>query len=348
MLYVLNHGVIELVLFLFLAFTAILVARQRDLFAAAMLTGVYSLVSAGALTVMDAVDVAFTEAAVGAGMGTVLILATLALTGHQERRPRRLKRQRHVMALSVVTLTGAALVYGTLDMPGYGAPDAPVHHYLANTYIQRIPADIAVPNFVTAILASYRGFDTFGELAVVFTAGVGVTMLLARKKHHEVTRKGVSTSSPNEDAHITHPHQKVREMPVLRTTTKLLLPVVLLFALYVQAHGDFGPGGGFQAGVIFASALIMYGLTFGRQSFSSNFSATLIEFASAFGVLCYGGVGIASMLRGGNFLDYNVLLHDAVHGQHFGIFLVELGVGITVTAVMLLIYARFTARGAHD
>jgi len=115
---------------------------------------------------------------------------------------------------------------------------------------------------------------------------------------------------------------------IFRVLSKLLIPLIMLFALYVQFHGDYGPGGGFQAGVIFGAAIILYTLMFG--------------------LLLYGGVGIVAILKGGNFLDYDVLSHDPIHGQHLGILLVELGVGITVAAVMATIFFLFAGRGRSD
>ena len=167
--------VVHIVLFTFLAVIAIAIIRLKDLFAAVMLMGIFSLLSASLFTVMDAVDVAFTEAAVGAGISTLLMLATLSLTTSQEEpehsRPR-------PFALIVVVLTGVALIYGTFDMPHFGDPDAPIHHHVAPRYIERTEDEIGVPNMVTAVLASYRGYDTWGETTVIFTACVGVMLLL--------------------------------------------------------------------------------------------------------------------------------------------------------------------------
>jgi multicomponent Na+:H+ antiporter subunit B len=132
---------------------------------------------------------------------------------------------------------------------------------------------------------------------------------------------------------------------VLRVVAKLLIPLILLFALYVQFHGDFGPGGGFQAGVIFAAALILYTLVFGLDSATRVLSPALLRTLMALGVMLFGGVGVVSLLRGGNFLDYNVLASDPVAGQHLGILLVELGVGITVTSTMLSLFFCFAGRG---
>ena len=137
--------------------------------------------------------------------------------------------------------------------------------------------------------------------------------------------------------------------PIIRIVTKLLIPYILLFALYVQFHGDYGPGGGFQAGVIMASALILYGLVFGLAAAKQVFPPRLVEKAMASGVLLYAGTGVLTMALGGKFLDYDVLEHHFYPqifpaGQHLGIFLVELGVGLTVTSVMTMIFYTFAGR----
>ncbi len=161
---------------------ALTIIVLRDLFAAAMLSGIFSLTSAGLFVVMDAVDVAFTEAAVGAGISTVLMLGALLLTTSSEKHG---TSRVQLLPLMVVLLTGAALVYGTLDMPLYGDPTAPIHSHVAQRYIERTPHDIGIPNIVTAVLASYRGYDTLGETTVVFIAGTGVLLLLKRPQADE-------------------------------------------------------------------------------------------------------------------------------------------------------------------
>ena len=133
--------------------------------------------------------------------------------------------------------------------------------------------------------------------------------------------------------------------PVLRVVGKLLIPYMLLFALYVQFHGDFGPGGGFQAGVIAAAAIIFYALIFGLEAGQRLAPDWVVEKMLAAGVLLYAGVGFAGMLLGGNYLDYFVLDHDPVHGQHRGIFWVEAGVAVTVSGVMLKVFYMFAGRG---
>ena len=125
---------------------------------------------------------------------------------------------------------------------------------------------------------------------------------------------------------------------ILREACNVIVPAVLLYALYVQFHGDYGPGGGFQAGVIFAAAIILYALVHGREKTQKVVSPNVVRFFISFGLLLYAGVGVATLFLGANYLDYNVLLHDPIHGQHLGIFLIELGVGITVAAVMIMIF----------
>ena len=135
---------------------------------------------------------------------------------------------------------------------------------------------------------------------------------------------------------------------ILRVVGRLMIPFILLFALYVQFHGDFGPGGGFQAGVIIAAGIIFYGLIHGIDTIRRIVPARLVETALASGVLIYAGVGLAGLLMGGNYLDYFVLDHNAVHGQHRGIFWVEVGVATTVSGVMLKIYYMFASRSGSE
>ena len=135
---------------------------------------------------------------------------------------------------------------------------------------------------------------------------------------------------------------------ILRVISKLLIPFIFLFALYVQFHGDYGPGGGFQAGVIFASGIVLYTLIFGLERAQSVIPLRVVEVLFSFGVILYARVCIAGILKGGQFLEYGVLAHDPVHGQHLGILVIELGVGITVTAVVIAIFFSFVGRSEVD
>jgi multicomponent Na+:H+ antiporter subunit B len=134
---------------------------------------------------------------------------------------------------------------------------------------------------------------------------------------------------------------------ILRVATKFILPLMLLFALYVQFHGDYGPGGGFQAGVIAAATIIIYGLIYGLPASMRVVPPALVETMVPLGVLVYAAVGVVGMLTGGNFLYYSELAHDQIHGQEWGVFLVEAGVFITVFSTMLAIFYAFAGRASR-
>jgi multicomponent Na+:H+ antiporter subunit B len=163
---------------LFLVVIAVAIVRMHNLFAAVMLSGIYSLLMASIFVILDAVDVAFTEAAVGAGISTVLMLGTLSLTASREK----IHVQPSIIPLIVVIATGAMLIYGASGMPEFNDPNAPIHQHVAPRYINVSPVEVGLPNMVTSVLASYRGYDTLGELTVIFTAGVGVLLLLGRRR----------------------------------------------------------------------------------------------------------------------------------------------------------------------
>lgn len=131
---------------------------------------------------------------------------------------------------------------------------------------------------------------------------------------------------------------------VLRVVAKFTIPLIILFALYVQFHGDYSPGGGFQAGVIFSSAFILYSMIFGLANAERVIPPAILRILASLGLLIYGGTGVVAMLRGGEFLNYSVLASEPLAGQHVGIIVIELGVGITVAAVMLLIFFAFAGR----
>ncbi|WP_246028552.1 Na(+)/H(+) antiporter subunit B [Shewanella atlantica] len=312
---------------------AIAIVRTKDLLAVVMLTGIYGLLSASFFVVLDAVDVAFTEASVGAGISGLLMLAAITMTGRAEAP----KRHKPLLALLVVFITGGMLIYGTLDMPYFGSFEAPVHQHVAPRYINDSMQEVGVPNIVTSVLASYRAFDTLGEVAVIFTAGIGVLSLLSLPRR----RRSSELDESSEDSTEKQMHE---QHMVLRIISKILIPFILLFALYVQFHGDFGPGGGFQAGVIFAAAIILYAMLFGLDKARRVFNQSLIQLIAAIGLLLYASVGVVSLFNGGNFLDYNVLADDPLAGQHLGILLIELGVGCTVAAVMIIIFFNFAGR----
>lgn len=323
--------ILDISLLAILAVIALAAIRMRNLFVVTMLFGIYSFVAALLFLDLDAIDVAFTEAAVGAGVTTVLILSTLRLTRPFENVSHRSSR----LALFVVVLTGIALIYGTLDFPLVGDPSAPVHQHVGPDYLAQTPEKIGVPNVVTAVLASFRGYDTLGETVVIFSAGIAVLMLLGLG-----AQPGASTSASDR----REPERNL----VLWVVVKPMIALVLLFGLYVQLHGDYGAGGGFQAGVIFASGFILYSLVYGDSFARQVMPASWLARLAALGVLIYGLTGAVSLFRGSEYLNYNVLSADPVGGQHLGILLVEAGVGLTVFATVLLLYYALSGREAQS
>ena len=325
---------VDIALLTMLLVTAVYVAVTRDLLAAVMLTGIYGLLSASFFMTMGAVDVAFTEAAVGAGISPLLMLTTLALCGRQQRPD----PGRAFFALAIVAVVAGLLIAATLDMPAFGSADAPAQLHVAPRYILDSMGEIGIPNIVTSVLASYRAFDTLGEVVVIFTAGLAVLALL--------TPAGNGTSSGAADS-AASATKRTPKHEILKVLSAILIPPILIFALYVQFHGEYGPGGGFQAGVIFAVGLILYALVFGSGALAKVVNRAVLEFLAAFGVLVFGLVGVLGMLTGKNFLDYSALTGDAISGQHLGIIVIELGVGITVAAVMILIFLMFSSQLAR-
>jgi multicomponent Na+:H+ antiporter subunit B len=319
-------GVFMLTLLLITAFG---IVRTRDLFAAVMLSGIFSLQMAAIFFILDAADVALTEAAVGAGVATVFLLSALALTSREERRQARVR----VPALVVVAMTTLMVLYATFDKPRLGDPLAPVHQHVAPWYLTETRELIGVPNVVTAILASFRGYDTLGELFVIFTAGIGVLFLLSGTRARDPAAAANAADVPGLSHHL-----------IPRVVGRLLVPFIVLFGLYVQFHGDYGPGGGFQAGALIAAGLILHALLEGEAAALRAVHQRFLIAMMAVGALLFAAVGIAGMLLGGNLLDYSVLAADPVMGQHVGILLIELAVGITVTGVLLAIFHAFAAR----
>lgn len=167
--------ILDLGLITMLLIIAFAIIRMRSLFAIVMLQGVYSLVCAAWFVSLDAVDVAFTEAAVGAGVSTVLMLAAMLLA---DRQSAQVSLRQQIAPIIIVVATGLALFYAIGDMPLYGDPNSPANSHVGTDYLERTAKDIHIPNVVTAVLASYRGFDTFGEVVVIFAAGLGVLLLL--------------------------------------------------------------------------------------------------------------------------------------------------------------------------
>ncbi len=313
-----------------LVITAVAIVKSRNLFVAVMLTGIFSLLIAINFFLLDAADVALTEAAVGAGVATVFFLSALALTSELERS----RSAYRAIGLAVFATITIVLGYATLGMPSYGDPEAPVHVHVAPWYMEKTPEYIDIPNVVTAVLGSFRGYDTLGEVFVVFTAGIGVLFILGVRPPRKT--RGAAPVASDDDG--------LRHYLIPKVVVRLFIPFILLFGLYVQFHGEYSPGGGFQAGAIIAASIILYALLEGEERALQVVPRRVLNGLIAGGALLYGSVGLAGILAGGNFLDYSVLASDPVKGQQMGLLVIEAGVGITVTGVLLSIFHAFAAR----
>ena len=306
--------------------TAVAIVRTANLFVAVMLTAIFSLLLAANFFLLDAADVALTEAAVGAGVTTVILLSALGLTAAEERA----RKRTEWVAVGVVAVTAMILIYATFDKPRLGDPQAPVHQHVAPWYLEMTPELIDIPNVVTAVLGSYRGYDTLGEVFVVFAAAIGVLFVLGGGERSAAEGRG----PPGLRHHL-----------IPRIVGHVLIPFIVLFGLYVQFHGEYGPGGGFQAGAIIATGFILHALLEGERTALAAFPHSAMTALIVGGTLLYVGVGVVSMLLGGEFLNYSVLRDDPVKGQQLGIILIELGVGMAVCGALLTIFHAYAARG---
>ena len=323
---------VDIVLLAGLCAVTVVMIRAQGPLTVVVLSGIYSLSICALFAIMDAVDVALTEAAVGAGISTVLLLLVI--------RPQDEPEQRFAgpspLALGVALAVGALLVFGTLDMPFYGDPSTPVHQHLAPRFLNESGTEIGVPNVVTSVLASYRGYDTLGEVVVIFAAGVAVLILLSGMR-----REPASSGDPDD-------FRALIGNPILKVVLIRIIPLVVLYALYVQFHGDYGPGGGFQAGVVLGAGVITFGLLTDSARMRQIVPEHWVRRGMALGVLVYGLTGVAAMLAGGEFLNYSVLAASQTAGQHLGILLIEFGVGLTVASTMISLYYSFNPAGSRD
>ena len=317
------------------AVVAVATVLSTNLFVASMWFGIFSLLMASNFFILDAADVALTEAAVGAGVSTVLFLGALSLTADQETVKHQGRRMLPVLALAVV---GVILFVISFDHPRLGDPDAPAHLHVAPWYLEKTPELINIPNVVTAVLASFRGYDTLGEVIVIFTAGIGVLSVLSFRPKKRAAISGEQLGKTQ---------RGVQHHAVLRVVGKLIIPVLLLFGLLVQFHGKYSPGGGFSAGALFAAAIMLYGILEGADRSAQAMPQKAMLNLAAIGCTLYTGVGIICMLLGQPFLDYNALWSDPQTAQYYGILMVEFGVGLTVTTVLIMIFNAIANRATY-
>ena len=318
----------------FVAISAVLAVNSRNLFESSVWLGIFSLMMAANFFILDAPDVAITEAAVGAGVSTVLFLGALALTAEHEHVTEKFRW----LPVVVMSVLGLVLFVVSFEQPLLGDSTAPVHQHVAPWYLSETPRLIDIPNIVTAILASFRGYDTLGEVIVVFTAGIGVISVLGFRPKSKSMLRGNS---------LAQRVRGVQHHAVLRVVGKLLIPVLMLFALVVQFHGKYTPGGGFSAGALFAAAVMLYGILEGADKSAKALPQPVMLRLAALGATIYSGVGLVAFFKGGNFLNYSVLATDPLAGQYLGILLIEFGVRLTVTAVLIMIFNAIANRDSY-
>ena len=270
------------------------------------------------------------------------------------------------MGLILVVILGGLLIYGSLDFPLWGDPHSPANTHVSPYYIEHTLEDTSVPNIVTAVLADYRGYDTMFETIVIFTAGIACIFLLRTHKSVEpdsrlyrhiptgITlriEKGGKFPEDSQDFERIDTAWIPYDL-IVKSTCRRIIPFIQIFALYVIAHGHYSPGGGFQGGVILGASLILFAIGFDLRSAVKRISERLTAFLCALGVFIYAGTGALCMLYKANYLDYSALSSilgvDPVGARSHGILIVEIGVGIAVMAVMVILYYNLASAGKQD
>ena len=265
----------------------------------------------------------------------------------------------------IVVILGGILFYGSLEFPLWGDPYAPASTHVSPYYIENTLKETSVPNIVTAILADYRGYDTMFETIVIFTAGIACIFLLRTFKTVEpdirlyrhiptgITLRIEKGGKFPEDSSDFERLDTVW-IPyalIIRTTCRLVIPFIQIFALYVIAHGHYSPGGGFQGGVILGASIVLFAIAFDLRSAIRRLGERMTVFLCVLGVIIYAGTGILCMLYEKNYLDYSALAlfgFDPVSIRSHGILIVEIGVGIVVMAVMVMLYYNLASAGKQD
>lgn len=243
-----------------------------------------------------------------------------------------------ILGLITVLITGFLLIQAERDFPDWGDVNSPASSYkLSQHYITQTFVETSVPNMVTAVLADYRGYDTLFETVVIFTAGIAIIGIL------RVFGSNIKQEHP--EVILT----KKKPDLIIETTCRLLIPIIQLFALYVVAHGHHSPGGGFQGGVIFGASFILLALARDLQYAQRWVPENRVLTLAGIGIFIYAGFGVASLVLGGNFLDYGFLdaiIPGDIKAAHSHSMLgVEIGVAFTVTAIMFSIYSSLSSNG---
>jgi len=269
-----------------------------------------------------------------------------------------------ILGKLTILLCGVLLLVFTMEFPDWGDPDSPASTHLSPYFIQHTMEDTAVPNIVTSVLADYRGYDTMFETTVILTAGLACFLLLRieRKKvphryyRHEptgVTLRMEGDKFPRNSA--VFQRMDANWVPydfVISRTCRLIIPFIQIFALYVVAHGHHSPGGGFQGGVLMGASVILFAISHSLRAAIKSFSEKTAALLSVTGVFIYAGTGALCLIFGEVFLNYSALAplfgNDRIMARSHGILMVEIGVAVAVTAVMIWIYYNLSSAGKQD
>lgn len=265
----------------------------------------------------------------------------------------------------IVGLTGAFLIWATFDFPDWADPNAPASLHVSPYYIEKALEETGTSNIVTAVLADYRGYDTMFETTVIFAAGL-VCFLLLRRVFFQAANERLYRHLPTgitiriKGEHPPLPQGEFEPIDlhwiphdiIIRTVCRLLVPFVQLFALYVIAHGHSSPGGGFQGGVILGASFILLAMGFNLRALVKRIREKAQSVLSTSGVFIYAATGWVCLLLGLSFLDYSALASllglDRIMSRSYGIFIVEVGVGIAVMGTMIWIYSNLSSMGNQD
>lgn len=296
---------------IFALFIAIWVSMSKRIFHSVIAMGLLSLFCCILYLNLNAPDVAMTEAALGVCITTIIMLKVASNVSPNKE----IIQKNRIIALIICFFFGGFLIYAGSDMPEFGDPNSPVHSHVIEYYHENTFTEIGIPSFVAAILASYRGYDTFGETLVIYVAGICTIFILSFLVEEE-------ESEDEKDL-------------IIYSGSRIIFPIIALFALFVQLSGTVSPGGGFQAGAIIASLYMIMNL-----SMNYKIRRRVLVFFSSLGVCIYMLPGIIALVTGYEFLNYNALNLGSL-SQKIGIEIIELGIAITVSSTIIILYQCF-------
>lgn len=297
------------------------ISRTNNIIPLILYMSASSIVITICYLLMDAPDVAMTEAALGACLSTTILLCC----GEILKKENFTKHKLSFITLIGCIILGVLMLYAGVDLPSYGDTQTPMHQHINKHFIEHTQKDIGITSFVAAILASYRGYDTLGETTVILTALFSVFCII-NTNNKDVTEQKIVTTTNS---------------VILSTITYFITLYIVILGLYIQINGETSPGGGFQSGTILASIIIA------RSFFKETIDTKYFLYLSIFGLLIYISAGILPLFGGFTFLDYKIFSSNYHTAQKIGIFIIELGIGISIFSSMSALYfllANFTRK----